>query len=738
MQIGQIVASRYSNVVAIESNGDDKAVIFQRDGNQVTRSETPFRPFILLSDATLMNSFTEEYRLTKLNGEADFSQVVSFANLASYERAKKYLKSSTNFNPSAPGAPYRLISDIYQQMMISLRLRCFHNMQFADIRRLQFDIETLCSPEFSFPNAERPEDKIIIISLSDNSGWRQVISLADMDEKTLLERFVEIIRDRDPDVIEGHNIFRFDLPYIEQRAKMHRVKLNLGRDGSKIKKRNSRFSVAERTINYTRYDIFGRHLLDTMHLVQFYDIVHRSLESYGLKSVAKQFGVAAPERTYIDGADIGRCWHDERDKLLKYALDDVTETRAIAEILAPSSFYQAQLVPCKYQDCIVRGNATKIDAMLIAEYLAEKQSLPRPGGSQGFSGALTKAFVTGVFDNVWHCDVRSLYPSIILADRLCPATDVLQVYPRLLRNLRDFRFRAKDAEKAADNAADKDYYNALQTTFKILINSFYGYVGFGMGTFNDFAMAEQITSRGREILTLMLDYLEGRGATVIEMDTDGIYFQPPPDVDSPADMERDIQQQLPEGITVELDATYAAMYCYKSKNYALLGHDGEIAVTGAALKSRGLEPFQRDIIHQLLTLRLKRQDSQIEELFAHYREELRKHNLPLTKLAKSETLKDSLDSYRRKQASGKGRRSAAYELAIASGLDYRQGDQVAFYVTGDKKRLSVVDNAKLLATADGSRDENVAYYLAKVDELYKKFAPPPKYNADSLFPNEPA
>ncbi|MCF6175595.1 MAG: ribonuclease H-like domain-containing protein [Victivallaceae bacterium] len=736
MQLGKIVESRYENVVAIESDGHDNAMIYCREEDKVILTETPFRPFILLESADSMVGFELECRITELNGNADFAYVVSFATLPIYESAKKFLKQVTGANPSSSGSPYRVITDIYQQMMISLRLRSFHGMDFAAVRRLQFDIETLCDPNFSFPNPERPEDKIIIISMSDSTGWEKVISLNDMDEKELLETFVATVQERDPDVLEGHNIFRFDLPYIEKRAKQHRVKLLLGRDGSVIKKRNSRFSAAERTINYTRYDLFGRHIVDTFHLTQFYDITHRSLESYGLKNVARHFGVAAPNRTYIDGDDITRCWHEERDTLLAYALDDVRETRAIARILAPSTFYQAQLIPYKYQDCVIRGNATKIEAMLLSEYLAVKQSLPRPEGSRGFSGALTKAFQTGVFKNVWHCDIRSLYPSIILAEGWCPERDILKAYPRLLGKLRDFRFSAKDAEKSAATPASKDYFNALQTTFKILINSFYGYVGFSMATFNDYALADNITSRGREILTLMLDYLEASGATVIEMDTDGIYFQPPPGVKSTEIMEADIQNELPEGITVELDSTYPSMFCYKSKNYALMDENGEIAVTGAALKSRGLEPFQREIIHQLIALRLSEENDKIGPMFEKYREALLNHELPLNKIAKSETLNDSTDNYRRKMATGKGRRSAAYELAIASGLDYRQGDQVAFYVIGDKKRVSVVDNSKLLNSAGENRDENTAYYIGKLDELYKKFAPEivePKISENDLF-----
>ena len=92
-------------------------------------------------------------------------------------------------------------------------------------------------------------------------------------------------------------------------------------------------------------------------------------------------------------------------------------------------------------------------------------------------------------------------------------------------------------------------------------------------------------------------------------------------------------------------------------------------------------------------------------------------------LAKTETLNDSPANYKRKLENGSGRRSAAYELALRSGEDLRSGDQVSYYLTGDKAKVSVVDNAKLLRDAGTSRDENIAWYLAKVDELEKNFQP---------------
>ena len=462
---------------------------------------------------------------------------------------------------------------------------------------------------------------------------------------------------------------------------------------------------------------------DTCFLLYFYDAVHRNLDSYGLKYAARHFGVAAPERTYIDGAKITDAWTNDRENLLKYALDDVRETRALSAILSPSWFYQTQIVPFGYQNCMVRGNATRIDALFAAEYLKAGHALPAPERGRSFAGALTRAFDAGVFERVDHCDVRSLYPSVILSEGWVPARDSLAVFPQWLKRLRAFRLEAKDAAKAAETPEKKDYYGALQSAFKILIHSFYGYLGFEQGFLNDFSMAEKVTARGREILTLMLDTLESNGCKIIEMDTDGIYFQAGKD-QTLSTVGAALAKVLPEGIGVDFDESYQAMFCYKSKNYALLNAKGEISITGAALKSRGLEPFQRRYMERIIAALLRHDSAGAEKVHDDFVQALTNHSLPFADLAKSETLSDSLDTYKRKLAGGTGKRSAAYELAIKSGREYRQGDQVAFYIIGDKKRVAVVDSSKLLTEADEKiRDENVPYYLDKLEELRRKFAP---------------
>ena len=717
-----LVPSTLENIVAIEKQSNNTAELFIREDNKITSKEIPFLPFFLISAPEILTGFTENIKVKRLNGSEYFKFIVECENLTVYEKALKHIKANTGYSPSSAGSQYKVFSDYQQQIMIQSQVRLFRGMKLSDLRRMQFDIETITTEGYDFTNPKRKEDQIVVISMSDNSGWEKcLIQGEEKTEKDILEEFVNCVIERDPDVLEGHNIFRFDLPFIEERAKLHKVKLNIGRNGIRIKSRPSLFSAAERSISYKRFDIYGRHVIDTYFLVQIYDIIHRNLESYGLKSVAKHFEVAAPERTYIDASNIKKYFNEERELLEAYAMDDVRETRAISDILAPSSFYQAQLEPLSYQNIVVRGNATKIEAMFMAAYINNNESIPLPLPGKRFAGALTESFESGVFNNIWHCDVRSLYPSIILADNIYPKNDKLQIYPKFLDKLREFRLIAKDSEKVADSKEDKDYFNSLQTTFKIIINSFYGYLGFQYGTFNDFDKAEQVTAKGREILTCMLNFLKDSNAKVIEMDTDGIYFQPPKGITDVNLFENEIQNVLPKGIDVELDSVYKSMFSYKSKNYALLSENGEIGIAGAALKSRGVEPFIRNYMKTFITMLLTGKDSEIEEMTKKLRYSIETQSIPLEELSKTDTLQDSLDKYRKKMATGKGRRSAAYELALQSNREYRQGDQIAYYVIGTKKRVSIVDNCKPLSEAPEARDENTLYYINKLDDIYKKF-----------------
>src|SRR6266704_2587878 len=86
--------------------------------------------------------------------------------------------------------------------------------------------------------------------------------------------------------------------------------------------------------------------------------------------------------------------------------------------------------------------------------------------------------------------------------------------------------------RAEKDPTKQHHLQALQNTFKILLNSFYGYLGFAQGHFAAFDAAARVTQIGRDLLKKMIEWLNAHGARVIEVDTDGIYFVPPSSVEA--------------------------------------------------------------------------------------------------------------------------------------------------------------------------------------------------------------
>ena len=714
-------------LIGFEVEGLDSIRIFYRQGTLTLSESVPFRPFLLLEGEKWLKGWKGEVEIEPLMGSGAFNRLAFFPNLKQLDEAKSYLQKKSGRSPSAPGSPYIYFSDPVNQYLLSSGKTHFLGMSFGELKRMQIDIETYCQPGFEFPNAARESDRITAIAFTDSTGWERLISGKEYEEAEMVREMVREIRDRDPDVIEGHNFFRFDLEYIEARARRHKVKLEIGRNGSLLSGHPSRMQIAERSISYRKYEIFGRHIIDTWILAQHYDVAARELTGYGLKEIARHFGFASDDRTYIPGDRVSWYFDHEPETLFRYALDDVRETRALSELLSPSYFTEAQIFPYSYQNVALRGNATKINALFLREYLFRRRSIPRPEEGREVVGGFTSMEHQGVASHVLHCDVTSLYPSIMLVYDCFPKRDDLRIFPSLLRDLRDFRIKAKRLAREAGTREAQIYFSALQSTFKILINSFYGYLGFQMGHFNDFEVANQVTAKGRELIQSAVSWLKKRGAMIIEVDTDGIYFTPPKEVKTEMDEEKLIQglaDMLPPGIDLELDGRYPAMFSYKMKNYALLDKKGRLLIKGSGLRSRGLELFQRQWMEQMLLLLLKGEQEKIPALYQRYFEDIEQHRMDISLLMKTESLQDSLETYQMKVRAKKRNPAAPYEIALRSERPYQPGDQISYYVTGKGARVKINENCKLASQWNPkSPDENVEHYKTKLKELYEKFRP---------------
>jgi len=646
-----------------------------------------------------------------------------FRYLAFYEDMETFKAASTDKSlPSEVLKPYET------QCLLKGQARQFTGMRFTDLRRLQLDIETSCSVEGSFPSPTRKGDRVLSIGLLashlDEPIYLVLEEETDKAERELLKKLNETLQELDPDVIEGHNIFSFDLNFLYRRCKRFKLEPKWGRFDAPLTQRKTRMRIAERWLDYIRFDIPGRTVFDTFLALQIYDISRRDLPSYSLKNAAIYFGITQQEdnRTYIQGDKIQDVFREDRERFISYLGDDLRETKGLADILLPTYFAQCQNFPMPLQEITLRGTAQKIDTLFLEKYFHAKRALPEYPVVDRFEGAFTRSFETGVFHHVLHYDVASLYPSLLLSIGRNPHNDSLEMFIPMLEELREYRLKYKKLARETEDPALQQEYDARQQSFKILINSFYGYLGFGQARFADSGLAAEVTRRGRELLQELIDAFQKEDCTVLEADTDGIYLSSKTYWETPEALLEKVLHVLPEGISLEYDGSYESMFCYKAKNYAL--YDGQhVMLRGSALRSRGVEPFLAELSDTLIKHKLGATETTPSELLETFRQQIEKLEMPVQKVAKREYLSQSPTAYKKKIDAGGKPRRAALEVSLQMQNQPKMGDRVSYYI-GVKQKGQTTDwqRAVPLEQFDAeAKPYDPKYYLKKLKDWEKRY-----------------
>ncbi len=743
-------------VVAVQHLTDSEVRIYSREParqlsgwpdtheslrGKISSRDEKFFPFFFLSDSSYLQGFTSHHWLKELSGSNHFRYIAAFSRWGDMWDAVRSVLARYNRTAPKRADSYSdvevmlLKPDPIQQFLLQSGLTLFKGMTFDDIYRMQIDLKTSSkSDQMSDPRKTR--DKIIILNLTDNRGWTHTIDGSKTSEEMLLKEFVSIVQEKDPDVIEGHHLFGFQIPYVIKRADLLGVDLALGRDGSGLRSLTSQES--EMGIEGGLFEIQGRHLIDTAHLAQSYDFVRRStLASTSTGSVprAESSGSVEPfeSNTVLHIAQqLGFQQEEEANRrtsrhrlILQESQGDAEATRFIADHLAPSSYYLTQMCPMQLGVVARTGSAVKIELLLLREYIRRKQSIPKPQEGSQTTGGYTDIFITGVVGGVVQADVESLYPSIIVSQSLKPATDELGIFPTLLQTLLSLRLNAKKTMRETTDLLQRSKAEAHQSSLKILINSFYGYLGYARGLFNDYAQADVVTKTGQQLLQNIIQQVTLYNGTVIEADTDGIFFVPPDNVLGEAQerafVER-ISSSLPEGIRLAYAGRFMKMMSYKKKNYALLSFDGALVIKGSSLISRSLEPFCRQYIRTCIEHLLQENIGALHETYVQRAKHILNHQWVAPDFARTETFRDSLERYEAELTGGTRNPSAAYEVAKRSGRYIKPGERISYYVTGKNLGVRISDNSKLAEEWDPNfPDENTQYYLGRLAECSRKF-----------------
>lgn len=142
---------------------------------------------------------------------------------------------------------------------------------------------------------------------------------------------------------------------------------------------------------------------------------------------------------------------------------------------------------------------------------------------------------------------------------------------------------------------------------KVVVNSAYGYLGaVGLTRFADVHAANEVTQRGRETLGFMCREFAARGVTLLEADTDGVYFAVPEDCreEDERRIVAEVATLLPTKVHLEFEGRYAAMLSHEAKNYALAPYSGPLVLQGVAFLSRRAGPYGMTFFRRAIELLL--------------------------------------------------------------------------------------------------------------------------------------
>lgn len=726
-------------IVSVWAEPDGRAWVWRREAG-LLREEQTFRPWVLCSSLVDLQSLGA--RLVPHQEDTPWN-AVSYQELSG-DVGLRYLVRGPDLRllraTLLRGASQRLgrsvssLRELGDDVVLALPPeeqylvasgRCyFRGLGYDDVPRLQLDLETTgLDPDI---------DRIFLIAVRGPRGEHELLeapSDTDDGERQLLALLERCIAKYDPDVIENHNLHGFDWPFLMRRAERLKVRLYLGRRrdvdfGLRPASRGARLGQAgarwlER-LRRARYTLPGRELIDSMDAVRRHDFSARDLPGHGLKVVARHLGLASAERQYIPGGRVHEVWLKEPDLVRHYATDDVDEAAGVARLLGGAAFSLSQMAPRRYERLADAGAATGVlDPLLVRAYLRAGKALPPHARGDGtpHQGAALHLFASGVATRVVKADVASLYPSLMRQYRIGPRRDELGVFLAIVDQLVERRLRAKAGAKAeAPGSAARFQLEAVSAAYKLVINSAYGYLGaVSLTRFADVHAANDVTARGRELLTFMCRELAQRGVQLLEADTDGVYFSMPEGA-TPEDEQRvvaEVAALLPPLVELQFDGRYRAMLSHEPKNYALESYSGQLTLRGVAFRSSRAEPFGETFLRQAVSRLLAGDVAGVRRSYVDTVRQLREKRLKTRDVCARVRLTKTPAEYAQTR---RDRQELSYEAMLQNGREHwAAGERVYVYRrTLGRAGLwqeALEDEADELEPSTDARDYDVEHYV---------------------------
>ena len=668
----------------------------------------------------------------------------SYTNLTSFFKEGGIDPWGENFRQ------YFAILSPVEQYLIDKRKRLFKGVDdYSGVHRFVFDIET---------TGLEPENcNIILIGVKDNRGLNKTIPAFGEDgEKKCIEEFFLTIREIKPTIIGGYNSASFDWPFILKRAEILGVDTQgltkiFTNDG--ISEKEGMLKLANEVEPYKQHVIWGFNIVDIAHAVRRAQAINSEIKSWGLKYITTYLEKEKPNRVYVEGSKISKIYLDNEtyyvnpktgkyrlvgepgteDLLIKfpnkfevwggqkiveqYLDDDLTETMIVDDSFSQSTFLLSKLVPTTYERIATMGTATLWKIIMLAWSYENGLAIPSKDEKRAITGGLSRLLNVGYSKNIVKFDYASLYPSIQLVYDVFPECDVMGVQKSMLKYFRNIRIKYKRlaGELAKTNPVEAEMYDRKQLPIKIFINAYFGSLSaphvFPWGDMN---MGETITCTGRQCLRMMIMFFMKKGYKPLVMDTDGVNFETPPNIDEHTYVGKGYNELTEvgkeykgiEADTAEfndifmrnemgLDIDYVAPACINvsRKNYIIkMMKKGKekIKLTGNTIKSKKLQTYIVEFLDEGLKYLLNGDGLSFVELYYEFVGKIYNKEIPLSKIANKARVKQSINDYRKyvqktTKAGSLMSRQAHMELIMRSDYPAGLGDTIYYVNNGVKK-----------------------------------------------------
>jgi DNA polymerase elongation subunit (family B) len=389
----------------------------------------------------------------------------------------------------------------------------------------------------------------------------------------------------------------------------------------------------------------------------------------------------------------------------------------VDDSFSQSTFLLSKLVPTTYERIATMGTATLWKIIMLAWSYENNLAVPAKDEKRAITGGLSRLLNVGFSKNIVKFDYASLYPSIQLVYDVFPECDVMGVQKSMLKYFRNIRIKYKRlaGELSKTNPVEAEMYDRKQLPIKIFINAYFGSLSapqvFPWGDMN---MGETITCTGRQCLRMMIMFYEKKGYKPLVMDTDGVNFETPIDIDEHIYIGRGLNELVEEGkeyrgieadtsefndtfmrneMGLDIDYTAPACINVSRKNYIIkLIKKGKekIKLTGNTIKSKKLQQYVVEFLDEGLNHLLNDDGLSFVELYYKYVEQIYNKQIPLSKIANKSRVKQSVEDYKKhiKKTTKAGSlmsRQAHMELVIQNNYPAGLGETIYYINNGNKK-----------------------------------------------------